>query len=187
MRKKQILIIITAFFCVFIIGSFIQNMQPKSIQEESSFSINPVEGTTHISDLHSIGNYRLCTYSFLNKNASDDNKDEFTLTVAKLEGILKNRYNIYVFAPQEDNIMLQPSYSNITHHPQYEVKKGNKYYGSVYVGIVPYDCKKIVINSINAELHQYTINLNGEEAKFIVYSCFIEEDKYPNSVVIDYE
>lgn len=185
--KKRILVVIAVLVSVFIIGSIVENLKPKDIRDEMFFNINPVEETEFISDIYKINKENLCTYAFLNSASADNGNDEFVITVAKLEGIRNNRYEIYSFAPQKDDILLNPSYNNISYYPDYEVKKGDNYYGSVYMGIIPADCKKLTIDGTDAVLKKYSIKLNGKTADFIFYSCFVEQKSYPESVKIDYE
>ncbi|MBE6741555.1 MAG: hypothetical protein E7570_04540 [Ruminococcaceae bacterium] len=186
MKNKKIRIILIAVVAFIAITALVQNMLPKNINDDFGIDINPVKNTEYIGDSHTIGGQTLYVYSFLN-NSSDNNEYEFVVTIAKVEGLLNNRHNIYVNFTIEENEMINPSYHNIVLHPQYEIKKGNKYYGSVYVGAVPADCKKLKIDGVNAELKAYSFDLNGKNASFNLYSCFVEQDSYPDSVDIEYE
>lgn len=187
MLKKRVLVIIAVVLCFFIVGSVIKNMMPKDIKDDTFYEINPIENTEYLSDIHTIGKESFCTYAFLNENGADNGDDEFVITIAKIEGILNNRYNIYVFDPIDNDWLINPSYFNISHKPQYEVKKGDKYYGSVYVGILPADCKSVTVQGQKAILKNYSIDLNGKEANFVFYCCFVEESSYPENANIEYE
>ena len=69
-----------------------------------------------------------------------------------------------------------PQYEKMVSIPEDEIKSGNKYYGFVYYGIAPLDCKEILIDGKQAELQKMSYNINVEKADFIFYYCIIESD-----------
>ena len=185
MNNKRIkgLLIVVVFIAV---TTLIQNMLPKSVNDDFSYEIKPVKNTEYIGESHTIGGQTLYIYAFLN-DSSNNNEYEYIVSIAKVEGILNNRHNVYVNFTIENNELINPSYQNIILHPQYEIKKGDKYCGSIYVGIVPADCKRLIIDGVNAELKAFSFDLNGRNASFNIYSCYIEQDSYPDSIKIEYD
>ena len=90
MNKKKYTIPIVILLVI--IAVFVDNMLPKELGDESFFDINPVNNTEYVSAVNTIGKYKVCTYAFVNAASSESGEDEFTVAVAKLEGMLKNRY-----------------------------------------------------------------------------------------------
>lgn len=91
---------------------------------------------------------------------------------------------MFSFAPQEDNVILSKEYINVFDYPQFEIKDGSSYCGSIYVGTVPIDCKSVEIQGAQATLVEQSFNLNGKMANFYLYYCAIEENEYPDSVSV---
>lgn len=185
MKLKATLSVIFVVICVLVLGCIFSNLQPKEILENTAY--NPVEDTESFSELHIVSDEELFTYAFLNNSDEADILDTFTITIGKLEGILKNRYVLYTSIEINDETLLNPSYFDMVRYPQMEIKDGENYYGSVYTGIAPTDCTKLTIDGQNAILQPYSIDINGKHAEFVVYSCFVEQNEYPESADFAYE
>lgn len=180
-RKSKIKgIVAIAIFCIVVLGIIVNEFLPSAITDNEFFNMQVVDGIQFQSENVTVGRQTVCVYAFLTNDDSKEN-DEFVITVAQVQGILKNQYNIYCYALQEDIWLTKPDYKNISSFPRYSVKKGSTYFGSVYFGIVPADCKQVIINGATALLKHMAFNLNGENVDFNLYYCMIEEE-YPSTV-----
>lgn len=184
--KKFLLLVLPILFIVIVFSYFIENnVKSYDVQDNSDvYDFVPVNGTEFQSENLSLGNKTAFIYSTLSEKTALNNKDEYIITIGKVNGINNNRYEIFSFVPQEDNIILSNEYINVFDYPQFEVKNGSSYYGSIYVGTVPIDCKSVEIQGTKATLVEQSFNLNGKFANFYLYYCAIEENEYPTSVSV---
>ena len=184
--KKVFLLILPIIFIIFILSFFIENyVISYDIQDNSNiYDFVSVSGTEFQSENLNLCDKTAFVYSTLSEKTAPNNKDEYIITIGKVNGINENRYEMFSFIPQEDNVILSNEYINVFDYPQFEMKKGDSYYGSIYVGTVPIDCKYVEIQGKKANLVEQSFSLNGKNANFYLYYCAIEEDSYPSSVSV---
>ncbi len=120
----------------------------------------------------------------LSEGTSVNGNDEYLIVIGNVRGVNNNRYEMTSFEPQVDKDVLSSEYINVFDFPQYEIKKGNSYLGSIYVGTVPIDCKSVEIQGKQATLVEQSFELNGKQANFYLYYCAVEENEYPDSVSV---
>lgn len=183
LMRHKFFTVLLVLIPIFLIALFVDSFIPSDIYD-GTFYINPVNNIEFMSKSYDVGKYRVCVYACLNDDASLEGDDEFVITVAKLEGTLKNKYNIYTYSPQTDEEVLSPEYKYIVDFPTHEVKSGSRYYGSVYTGIAPADCESITIGGVEAEMERFTFDLNGKPADFYLYYCVIEQNEYPDELPV---
>lgn len=183
--KKKFLLFVYIFAFIAICFVVENDIMPYSIQDNFDvFDVVPVNGTEFQSeDLEVNGKYAFI-YTTVSEKTSLDNKDEYIIIVGRVRGINNNRYEMKSFSPQIDSDVLSNEYVNIFDSPQFEMKRGNSYYGTIYVGTVPIDCKSVEIQGNKATLVEQSFNLNGKKANFYLYYCAIEENEYPSSVSV---
>lgn len=184
--KRIFLLILPILLIIFILLFFIENnVKSYDIQDNSDvYDFVSVNGTEFQSENLNLGNKIAFVYSTLSEKTALNNKDEYIITIGKVNGINNNRYEMFSFVPQEDNIILSSEYINIFDYPQFEMKNGSSYCGSIYVGTVPIDCKSVEIQGTKATLVEQSFDLNGKIANFYLYYCAIEENAYPTSVSV---
>lgn len=182
--NKIFLLIILIFLAIVTISFFVENnVKPYKIQDNFDiYDFVPISGTEFQSENLVVGKKTAFVYSALSEGTALNNKDEYIITIGKVTGINNNRYEIFSFTPQEDNFILSNKYLNVFDYPQFEMKSGNSYYGSVYVGTVPLSCTSVTINNNKAQLVRQTFELNGKPADFYLYYGVVEEEQYPDNV-----
>ena len=183
-NNKIFLLIILILLAIVTISFFVEN-NVKSYNIQDNFDIYdfvPISGTEFQSEDLVVGKKTAFVYSALSEGTALNNKDEYIITIGKVTGINNNRYEIFSFTPQEDKFILSNKYLNVFDYPQFEMKSGNSYYGSVYVGTVPLSCTSVTINNNKAQLVRQTFELNGKPADFYLYYCVVEEEQYPENV-----
>lgn len=187
--KKIILLVLPILLIIFLLSYFIENnVKSYDIQDNANiYSFSSVKGTEFQSENLNVGDKTAFIYTTLSEKTALNNKDEYIITIGKVRGINDNRYEMFSFEPQVDETILSDEYINIFDYPQFEIKNGNSYYGSIYVGTVPIDCKSVKIQGTKATLVEQSFDLNGKTAKFFLYYCAIEEDTYPDSVSVTCE
>lgn len=185
-KKRLILSIFIIFIILFSVSYYFENyIKSYSIQDNMEiYNIYPINGTEFQSENLEVGNETVFIYSTLSEETALDNKDEYIITIGKVGGKNNNRYEIYSHSPQEDEAILSEEYINIYDFPQYEIKKGSEYFGSIYAGTVPIDCKSVTIQGKQATLVEQSFNLNGNNADFYLYYCAVNENVYPDSVSV---
>ncbi len=178
-NMKKAIRIIAVILCVIFIIELCSKLTPHPL-EDSPFYATPVAGTTFESDYHKIGNVTLGIYTFIGDQYADNGDDEFVITIVERTGIRNNQYVISLNEPQSDEVLVSPEYSNINKYPQREVKKGKKYYGSVYVGIAPPNYKTLTIDGHEMTLKKMSLTLNNKKCEFFLYYGFIVDDNPPS-------
>lgn len=177
-RKRAFVItILTILAVALIIDSFI----PRGI-EDGFFDVSGINTVQYKSELVDIRNRKYGVFAFVNENATDTGDDEFVISTIEVKGILKNKYDIASYSPQLDDFIVNPKYENIVDFPEWEIKRGSKYFGSVYCGIAPTDCKEITIDGEKANMERMTFDINGQKADFYLYYCVIKQDEYPDNI-----
>lgn len=184
--KKTFLFILPILIIIFAVSYFFENyVSSYDIQDNSDFfEFDSVESTEFQSENLILGDKTAFVYSTLSRGTSLDNGDEFIIVLGEVTGINSNRYEFSYFQPQIDSEILSDEYINIFDYPQLELKSGDTYYGSVYVGTVPIDCESVEIQGHQATLVEQSFDLNGETANFYLYYCAVEESEYPDSVSV---
>lgn len=152
----------------------------------NAFEINCVNNIEYQSENIGVDNNTVFVYAALNDNSSEYNTDEFIICVGQVEGILKNKYRLYSYRGIPENYIYTPDLRNIVNFPEYTLKKGSNYYGSVFVGIAPLDCKSINIDGTEANLKRMTFEINGTKVDFYLYYCVFEQDEYSNYADVIY-
>lgn len=187
-KKKLLRYILLVFIIVILVDVLISELTPLSAAE--SYGKNEfvnreqLYGTDFQSEDLEINGKKYFIYTTLDNSASNGEKNQFVITVGEVTGIRNNRYTIKSFEPQETENCLSNEYINVYDSPQYEIKKGSKYFGSIYVGTVPIDCKSVTIQGKQATLVEQSFNLNGNNADFYLYYCAVSENTYPDSVSV---
>ena len=175
---KKAIKIISVILCVIFVIELSSRLTPHPL-EDSPFYATPVDGTTFESDYHKMGNKYYGVYTYVGDKLADNGDDEFVITIVERTGIRNNQYVISVNAPQDDETLLSPDYFTILNYPQLEVKRGKKYYGSIYVGVAPTNYKTLTINGNKMTLKKMSLTLNNKKCEFYLYYGFIKESK-PN-------
>ncbi len=137
-----------------------------------------VEGTEFRSPFVKIHNKEYCVFSCVIKDADADGNDIFTISTMERYGILHNKekFKTDTEIPLED--LIDPQYKNISTVYDCEIKKGNHYYGFVYAGIAPLNCKEIIINGQKAGIEKMSLMINGKQTEFMLYYCIIDSESY---------
>lgn len=184
--KKTFLLILPVLLIIIVVSYFFENyVSSYDIQDNSDFyDFDSVVSTEFQSEDIILGDKTAFVYSTLSQGTSFNNDDEFIIALGEVTGINSNRYEFFSFEPQEDSAILSDEYINIYDYPQLELKSGDTYYGSVYVGTVPADCESVEIQGHQATLVEQSFDLNGETANFYLYYCAVEESEYPDSVSV---
>lgn len=184
--KQIILLLLPIYLIISTLSFFIENyVKPYDIQDNASlYDYVPVSGTEFQSENLNVGNKTAFVYSTLSEKTAMNNKDEYIITIGKVYGVNNNRYEMFSFFPQVDDIILSDEYINVFDYPQLEVKRGKKYYGSIYAGTVPINCKSVEIQGVKATLVEQSFNLNGKPANFYLYYCAVEESESPDSASV---
>lgn len=168
---------------VIIVSTFFvyDTLKSESLYNDA-FEISCVNGIEYQSEHMDIGNNTVFVYAALNDNSSEYNTDEFIVCVGGVKGILNNKYRIYSYREIPDGYILNPDIRNIVNIPEYSLKKGTDYYGSVFVGIAPLDCKSIVIDGVNSHLKRMSFEINGNQVNFNLYYCVVPKNEYSDNV-----
>ena len=174
MKKKRILVAIIVFVLIALV---VDEFLPQPYDKFFDKSVI-TEGTQFQSPFVEIHNKEYSVMSYVAKGVHEDNKDLFTVAVLERYGILKNKEVISAVMEFPTDRVTDPQYEKMVSIPEDEIKRGNKYYGFVYYGIAPLDCKEITIDGKQAELQKMSYNINDEKADFNFYYCIIESDKY---------
>lgn len=177
MKNKKVIALSLIF--IVIVALIIDAFIPRNLDDDF-YNTDVINDVKYQSDLKDIKNKEYGVYAFLS-DSDDSERDEFVISVLEVSGILKNKNSLVSYYPQIDDYVLNPKYQNMVNLPEWEIKKGSKYYGSIYCGIAPLDCKGIIIDGNDAKLHRMTFEINGKKADFYIYSCMIEENKYPEN------
>lgn len=187
-KKKILLWALLILLIVILADILISELTPMSAAESyggNEFANREqLYGTGFQSEDLEINGKKYFIYTTLDNAISNNEENQFVITVGEVTGIRKNRYTIKSFDPQETENCLSNEYINVYDSPQYEVKKGSKYFGSIYVGTVPIDCKSVTIQGKKATLVEQSFNLNGNNADFYLYYCAVSESAYPDSVSV---
>ena len=153
---------------------------------DDAFDINCVNNIEYQSENIDVDNNTVFVYATLNDNSSEYDTDEFVICVGQVEGILKNKYRLYSYRGIPENYISTPDLRYIVDFPEYSLKSGSSYYGSVFVGIAPLDCKSINIDGAEAYLKRMTFDINGTKVDFYLYYCVVEQDKYSDHADVIY-
>lgn len=173
-KTKQIVVLI---IIIVLISCVVNVFLPTKITD-GFYEVNVSDGIEYKSNKYrELNKKQYGLYAFLN-DSLESNKKEFVISVLEVKGILKNKENLISYSPQLTEEVLNPQYKNIVNFPEYAIKNGSNYYGYVFCGIVPLDCKSITIDGNEAELHRMTFELDGQKADFYVYFCVIEQNQY---------
>lgn len=181
-RNKVLTIAVIILVSVFFVFDI---LKPESIYNDA-FEINCVNNIEYQSENISVDNNTVFVYTALNDNSSEYSTDEFVICIGQVKGILKNKYSLYSYRGIPENYISAPDIRNIVNFPEYSLKKGSHYYGSVFVGIAPLDCQSINIDGIEAHLESMTFEINGTEANFYLYYCVVEQDEYSDFADVIY-
>ncbi|MCH5190711.1 MAG: hypothetical protein J1F23_00960 [Oscillospiraceae bacterium] len=180
---KKGLTFVISIFIIIAIAVLINSFLPRDL-EDGFFDISGINSVEYQSELIDVGNKKYGVYAFLNENATDTGNDEFVISVIEVKGILKNKYDLISYNPQSDDFIIDPQYENIVNFPEYEIKTGSKYYGSVYCGIAPINCNEIIIDGERANMERMTFDINGNKADFYLYYCILKQDEYPDDIQV---
>ncbi len=175
--KKILPIIAVVVLIALVIDAFLP--QPYSPAFDSS---EIVEGTEFRSPFVKIHNKEYCVTSCVIKNESEDGKEIFTVSALERYGILHNKEKFKTDSEIPLEELLDPQYKNIRAVYDCEIKRGSHYYGFVYSGIAPLDCKEITVNGKKAGLEKMSLMINGKQADFNIYYCIIESEVYIDRV-----
>lgn len=174
--KKARGIVAAIIVIVAIVALAVSAFLPSGITDDAFFETQGIDNIQFQSPNQKIGSETWCVYACLTSDDSNNTpQSQFVITAVRAQGILKNQYNVYAYAPQEEIWLTQPDYKYICAFPQYPVKSGSAYYGSVYFGIVPKDCTQVMINGTAAQLQHMEFELNGKTADFNLYYCLLNE------------
>lgn len=178
MKHKKTILITVIFLIIAVLS--VNELIPQSIDNEF-YNINVSDNIEYQSELTDIHNKQYGVYAFLNDEPSETGNRQFVISVLEIKGIFKNQESLVSYSPLTDDYILNPEYKNIVNMPEREIKNGSKYYGSVYCGIAPLDCKEITVDGKKADLHRMTFEINGKTADFYLYYCVTEQNEYPES------
>lgn len=177
MKNKKVKFIIP-IIAIILIGYFVVDaFLPTSI-ENGFYNTEVVNNISYQSELGEINKNQYGVYAYLTNG--NDEQEEFVINVFEVSGILNNKYHLLTYSPHEDSELTNPQYRNISTYPDREIKKSSKYYGSVYCGAAPTDCKSITFNGAEANLEHMTFDLNGQKADFLLYYIVLPQNEYPD-------
>ena len=172
-------IIITAFICV-------DSLLPEPIEKSLEFwGINPKDNSEYMDEELYIHDKQFFVYTAVD---TDGENDVYTITTGDIKGPKLNKYEIVSNSEIEDIKLNVSEYSEnlyISNYPEREIKKGSKYLGSIYVGIVPATCSSVLINGHEAKIVYQSFNLNGTDVAFNLYYCAIEDVYDANLLLTD--
>ena len=179
MKKKVLIALAAVVVLALAVEAFLP--QPYSPAFDPS---SIAAGTEFRSPFVKIHNKEYCVMSCVIKDADADGNDMFTVSTMERYGILHNKEKFKTDSEIPLENLLEPTYDKISAAHDCEIKRGNHYYGFVYAGIAPPDCKAITINGHKANLEKMSLTINGQQADFYLYDCIIESDKYPEHAEI---
>lgn len=184
MSKKMVALSLLAVVFAFIIASLAVNpFLPEPLDAQLEFwDISPKEGMVFQSEDLNIGSKTYFIYAALCTENTDDSQDKYVVAVGEIKGIRKNKYDIWTTS--SDPYLSIIDYSYVSNYPEFEVKKGSKYLGSIYVGIVPASCTSVTIDNEPAKMVRQTFQLNGQSVDFYLYYCAIEQSQEPDQAAI---
>ena len=174
----SLVIIITAFM-------FVDSLLPEPIEKSLEFwGITPKDNSEYMDEELSIHDKQFFVYTAVD---SDGENDVYTITTGDIKG---PKYEIVSNSEIEDIQLKVSEYSEnlyISNYPEREIKKGSKYLGSIYVGIVPATCSSVLINGHEAKIVYQSFNLNGTDVAFNLYYCAIEDVYNANLLLTDHD
>ena len=175
MKRKYLAIILSVLsVVVFVIGVIQTNKESSKVFDEGA-----VPNTEYKSELVRVGAKKYGIYSYMNASNNEGNP-EYAITISDE----KSSVDVGVYIGKTLKEITNPEYKNMFMYPEYEVKSLSNYYGSVYCGIAPTTCKKIIINGNETKMERIKINEQGITADFYLYYLIVEEEEHEKPTLI---